>query len=236
MQHLQRWFRKPYVWVILLFACALCGFGGIRIYPVGKSLFTGIANYQTSNYREAVADLSKVIEVAPHIPEIYYFRGYAYLELRKYEDALADFDTIIQLAPNNVDGYLGRGIVLVNIQKSDEALIDLDKAMALDPYDVDIYNYRGVAHYGVLQYDQAIADYTKALDLDSDYWYAYLNRGRTYHRLFVSAYLDQTTTYTTSQDLKYAIQDFEQYLILAPKDHSERERIIRLLDELKSEL
>lgn len=234
MSRIQKWLRRPQIWIAGLLVCGLmtCPLG----YKVGRPFYQGIINYYTGNFRQAIDNYTEIIENSPNNWPAYYLRGLAYSEIHKYKDAIADFTKVIELEPDNVGGYLGRGTAYAHLNNSEEAISDLTKAIELDPNIADAYNGRGWAYYGLLQFDQAIEDYNKAIELDPNHFYAHLNRGKIYHRIFVSAYLKKEITYADSKEVKQAIKDFEQYLRLAPENDPEREKTLRLVEELKESL
>lgn len=237
MGKIQKWIRKPRIWIGCLLICGLCSLTICSLtYKIGKSVLEGVTNYYTGNLRQAIDNYTEVIKDSPDIWQGYYLRGLAYNGAHKYKDAIGDFTKVIELDPDNAGGYLGRGMAYANLNKSEEAVVDLTKAIELDPNSVDAYNSRGWAYYGILHFDQAIEDYNKAIELDSSYYYAYLNRGKVYHRIFVSAYLSKETTYANSTELQLAIKDFERYLELAPEDDPERQKTSRLVEDLKTSL
>ena len=234
---IQKWLRKPQIWIAGLLICGLCGLTICPLaYKAGKPFYEGITNYYTGNFRQAIDNYTEVIENSPDNWPAYYLRGLAYNGAHKYKDAIADFTKVIELDPNNAGGYIGRGTAYALLSKSEEAISDLTKGIELDSTSAEAYNSRGWAYYGILQFDQAIEDYNKAIELDPNYFYAYLNRGKVYHRIFVSAYLNEETTYANSKELQQTVKDFEQYLELAPENDSERQRTLRLVEDLKLSL
>jgi tetratricopeptide (TPR) repeat protein len=63
-----------------------------------------------NRYREAVADLSKAIDLDPSSAEAYNARGYAYLREHEYPQAIADFTSAIRLNLKYANAYLNRGV------------------------------------------------------------------------------------------------------------------------------
>ncbi len=74
-----------------------------------KFLSDGKEKIYKSEFKAAIADFDKAIELQPDLYEAYYFRGNAYLNLRKFETAIKDYDMTIEFRPDYVDAYVNRG-------------------------------------------------------------------------------------------------------------------------------
>jgi tetratricopeptide (TPR) repeat protein len=238
MNRFQKWIQKPQIWAVGLLICGLCSLATVcsLAFKVGKPIYDGTTSYYSGNYRQAIDNYTEIIEMFPGNSYAYYFRGRAYNKVHKYEEAIADFTQVIALNPDNQDAYVGRGDAYLLLNEAEKAIADMTKAIELGADTAGTYNSRGWAHYGILQFDQAIEDYNKAIELDANYAYAYRNRGKAYYRIFVSDYLDQKVTYTDSQELKLAIEDFERFLELTAMDNPDHKKVLKLVEDLKSEL
>ncbi len=63
---------------------------------------------QQQNYRGAIADFSKAIQLNPNQADFYYQRGLILAELEAQEGAIQDFDAAILLNPNHAWAYFHR--------------------------------------------------------------------------------------------------------------------------------
>lgn len=83
------------------------------------------------NYREAVADLSRAIELAPNEPKLFFDRGRYHLRQVEYSDALTDFNQGLGLCEESSNSYYRetllfmRSETLVQLGRAREALDDL---------------------------------------------------------------------------------------------------------------
>lgn len=100
-------------------------FGVERIY---YNRGTELGNLR--RYKEAVADLSTAIAIAP-LDMMYGNRAAAYYELGKYQEALLDFNRAIALNPDNVNSYYGRAITYRALGEFTAAQEDARKSCAL---------------------------------------------------------------------------------------------------------
>ncbi len=89
---------------------------------------------EIERYKEAAADLTRVIELHPRyhsIYNIYAERGDAYRKLGRHYDAIADYKTALSIRPNHAPALYGRGLSLAEIGMRTEALADLGGACGL---------------------------------------------------------------------------------------------------------
>ena len=97
----------------------------------------GIAKKNLEDYRGAIADFSKGIELYPLNPGTAFFyriRGVCKFELEDYRGAIADFSKGIELYPNNPDAYNNRGLCKIKLGQKDDGCMDLSKAGELGAY------------------------------------------------------------------------------------------------------
>ena len=85
-------------------------------------------------YQEAIADLTRVLELYPKIRDnyrIYTERGDAYRKLCRPYDAIADYKRALSVRPNYAPALFGRGVSMAEIGMVTEALADLGRACGL---------------------------------------------------------------------------------------------------------
>jgi tetratricopeptide (TPR) repeat protein/WD40 repeat protein len=114
---------------------------------------------------EAIADLSKAIDLNPDDPDSWNARGYAHRQLAQKEKALADYIRASELNPKEARYWRNRGSVHVEVGRPDKAVADYSKAIELEPDAAALWSGRGIAHGHLGQWGEALADYTKAVDL-----------------------------------------------------------------------
>ena len=92
---------------------------------------TGFTKYNLKDYKGAIADFTKVIELDPDYVYAYFWRGMAKNKLENYQGAIADFTKVIELDPNNADAYYNRGIKKSILKDLSGACADLRKSVIL---------------------------------------------------------------------------------------------------------
>jgi tetratricopeptide (TPR) repeat protein len=97
----------------------------------------GHLHERLGNKDEALADLKRVVELAPSEITLHNQLGIFYYNHRQYEAAAQVFAKIIELNPGSRMGYGNRGETLVYLGRYEEALADLTQALKLDPKNPD---------------------------------------------------------------------------------------------------
>ena len=141
-----------------------------------------LVNLSRDDFRNAIVNLDKAIELHPGFVDAYYERGLAYTDTDEHDRAIADFDRAIELDPEYADAYYRRGKVHYFENDDDRAITDFNKAIELDSYYAAYaYYYLARIHTFEGDYDAAIADFDRAIGLKPDYARAYYERGFAYH-------------------------------------------------------
>ena len=131
-------------------------------------------------YKNAVTDLDKAIELDPTDLASYIDRGKTKTYAKDFGGATKDFLSILRKDSAGKQGqaalyYLGKiEYQSGNFQKSIEYY---DKLILLTPSDPEVYFDRGAAKGMLMNTEGSIKDYDKAIQLKPDYKEAYANRG-----------------------------------------------------------
>ena len=117
---------------------------------------------------QAIADLTKAIELSPAEAIPYYDRGAVYIGQGSYDLAVADLSEAIVRSGNYEDAYYARGLVYARLHRYDLAVADFSRVIVLKPDQVRGYLGRGLAFAGLGQRQRAIGDFNAALKIDPD--------------------------------------------------------------------
>jgi tetratricopeptide (TPR) repeat protein len=201
----------------------------------------GIAYAVLEEYRRAIKDYNKAIELNPELDdalsEIYSNRGHAYSYLKDNRRAIKDCNKAIELDPKNAFAYLNRGFAYYSLKEYRRAISDYNKAIELDQNKADLYVRRGVAYLRLKEYRRAISDYNKAIELDQKKAGLYFGRGTAYRMLEeyrkaisdyskvielnpndAEAYKVRGMGYLLLEEYRKAISDYSKVIELNPKD------------------
>ncbi|MFP4009176.1 MAG: tetratricopeptide repeat protein, partial [Spirulinaceae cyanobacterium] len=188
-------------------------------------------------YKNAVSDFTKAIEIKPDLDNLWFNRGQAYLGLKEYENAISDYAEALKINPSNSSTYNNRGHAYKEIKEYEKAIADFTQVLKLVSNNSNAYNNRGIAYGEIKEYEKAIADFTQAINLDRNFSYAYNNRGNAYRDIkeyekaiadftqainldlnFSHAYTNRGLAYDEITEYKKAIADFTQAIELDPND------------------
>lgn len=167
--------------VVVIMAIAACG-GDTTPDDASDYVALGAEQYTNDEYDEAIASLSKAIELEPEDADAYFLRGISYLIKDDPDSAIDDLDKALELFPSDTDvkitdaeiyGMRGAGHSFKG--DYDKAIADAEKSIELDPTDTrlkamgaDAYARRGYDYTEGKDYDRAIADLDRAFELNPD--------------------------------------------------------------------
>ncbi len=194
-----------------------------------------IAYSSFDEYRRALEESNRSLELDAKLTWAYILRGQIYFTLKEYQRAIQDFDHAIELAPATAESYANRGQIYFTLKEYQRAIQDFDRAIELNPNYTEIYVQRGETFGLIEEYERAIADLNRAIELDTNYAQAYFSRGENYLSLSkyqqaledfertlklnpktAKAFISRGRTYILLKEYRRAIEDFDRALKLNP--------------------
>ena len=164
----------------------------------------GFLAYEREDYRDAISDFDRVLNLNSADHEVYYLRGNAKYRLTLYPEATDDYTDAINLKPDEPDYHYWLGMAKYDMKQLDEAKESFSNAIDLKSDNGSYYRMKGRACYMAEEYEEAIDCFDRAINLESNrsadtyYW-----RGAA--KYDDSRYLD-------------AIDDFTLAINLSPQD------------------
>jgi tetratricopeptide (TPR) repeat protein len=220
--------------ILVLILLPLLGFSQLNYNNV---IHTGRSRLYFGNYTGAIQSFNLVINMNPHLPEPYYYRGVAKLNLEDFRGAKRDLDKALEIKPFYAEAVMYRGVVNYNLKEYDQAMKDYSEALELDGENADIYNNRGICKAAMRDFEGAIADYTKSIELKNKNFNAYLNRSIAYQMLekwdkaiadcnqlirirpnSSMGYLSRGLIKIEKNDFASALRDFDMAVYLEPQN------------------
>jgi len=116
-------------------------------------------------WTEAVADLTKVIELDGAMSLAWRLRGFARQQLKEMENAGKDFTKVVELAPGSADSYLYRASLRSMTGELEGALQDYNKVTELAAEWGPGYLSRAEVSSALGKYKEAMEDYDNAMFL-----------------------------------------------------------------------
>jgi tetratricopeptide (TPR) repeat protein len=165
----------------IFFLAALNGYEALAQQTAADYYKSACAKVITSgNYKGAIKDFTKAIELNPQYDSAYSRRGYCKHFLKQYKEAITDYTKAIEISPGYGDAYYNRALSEYKLQDYNSSIADNTKAIELDPKNASAYQNRGVCRNDALKdYQGAISDYTKAIEIDPNSADSYSNRGNS---------------------------------------------------------
>jgi tetratricopeptide (TPR) repeat protein len=125
---------------------------------------------------EALAELTRAIELRPDSRSAWSYRGMAHRKLGRYDEAVADLDRAIELDPGNAWSFGQRATARMMSNRFAEAVADLTRALDLDRArraataetvtDTWYLASRGYAYRRLGRFSEALADLSAAIEQD----------------------------------------------------------------------
>ncbi len=164
---------KTIVWCATLFTFIVtgCSDQSVTYYKNGK------AKAELKDYKGAIDEYTKAIEVNPKYALAYRGRGAAKVQLDDYSGAITDFTKAIEIDPNDTFSYWDRGVAKGAVDDYNGAIVDLTKVIAINPHADSAYELRGEARMAQKNYDGAIVDCDRAIEINPQDENAYFLRG-----------------------------------------------------------
>ncbi len=120
------------------------------------------------DYRQAMTEVNKAIQICPTHDEAFALRGKIYAEIDKYDSAESDFTKSIELNPVRLDPYYQRGICKTNQGRYEAAIEDFSKVVDADASDLQALYCRASAYKYAGNLDKALADFKRAEQASKD--------------------------------------------------------------------
>ncbi|MCG8604275.1 tetratricopeptide repeat protein [bacterium] len=171
----------------------------------GAYLNRGLENIRQENFREAVADLNRAIQLNPSFDEAYLNRGVALVHLSAYSEAISDFDYVLSKNPQAVEAYFQRGLCMQNKGDFNSAVDDYRQTIALNGNHVQAHYRLAEVYAKQRKLDLAIAGYNRVLELDPTTYWAHYRKALA---------CDKTKDWPT------AIAAYQAFLNEAPDKHT----------------
>jgi len=125
----------------------------------------GSAYAVIKNYKQAIEDFNRAIEINPLYAEAYNNRGNAYTDLDHHKKAIEDFNRAIDIKPSFAGTYGNRGNAYIALGNTEQAIEDFSRAIAIKPDDVSFYIQRGVVYLNKGDSASGCRDAQKACEL-----------------------------------------------------------------------
>lgn len=212
---------------------------------------------ENKQYRYALSDLKKAVDLAPDNSGALIRKGIAEKYLGEYSQALKDITKGIDLFPTNYRGYLERACVLQDMGKFNKAISDYKKAIELNQINHAnnnsvAYNNLAELYYRQNEFGKAIKAANESLSLNKKLPQNYLNRAASYLAInnpdkciedcstaltlnakYAPAFYNRALGYNETGKYKLALKDADELLLLDPNNAQAYEIRAKVFKNLK---
>ena len=143
----------------------------------------GWINYSLKDYKSALSDFNKQVNLDINNPLAFYNRGSVKSELKDFTGAILDYKEAIRLNPNFSMAYNNIGWAKFELKKFKEALVDLNMAIKLDSKNSVAFDSRAEVKFYLMDYKGSIEDCNIAINLNPTLSNSFLIRGRCKFKL-----------------------------------------------------
>lgn len=126
----------------------------------------GWVYHNLKNYRYAVIDFSRALEIRPGGGGNYASRASAYYQLKEYQLALEDCNSAIKANYKEAFVYSLRSLVNFRLANYQQVIEDTNQLISLEPGNIAAYINQGVSYSRLRNYHQATENYNQALALN----------------------------------------------------------------------
>ena len=143
----------------------------LRIDPQHVTAWTARATAvrKLGDFRRAIQDATRAIEIDPKFAPAYTQRAFAYQQSEidnRLEQSFADASKAIQLDPTSALSFILRGNVWLELEKYPQAIADFTKAITFNPRSYTAYSNRARCYFALGDVVKARRDVNKALSLN----------------------------------------------------------------------
>ena len=101
---------------------------------VNQLMSAGVDAMASQDYKTALADFTKMIDIAPDFAEGWNKRATVLWLLNDYEGSIADVEKTLALEPRHFGALWGLGTIDAALEHDEEAITAFEKALAVNPH------------------------------------------------------------------------------------------------------
>lgn len=137
----------------------------------------GSALARAGQYREAIAQCDRALEINPELTDALYNRGSAYYKIGRLREAAVSLEKAVTVYPQYAAAHNNLGLVYTALGQYEKAAAHLSKAVQLDPALADARANLGNVLFYQKRPMEALEHYNAALAIDPNHAGRHCNRG-----------------------------------------------------------
>ena len=183
---------------------------------------SGEVKLEATNYKEAIADFTRALQIDDKNAKAYLRRGEAKEKLKLYSDAIKDWDAALRIDPNNENALVNQATAYNNLSDYTMAIPILTKALNLNPLNEQALEQLALGYYNIKDYERALNIELKLLDINPNNPRYYLNIAYDYHNM--GNYTDAKKYYKLAEEGGYKISKVRDQLAKMAKSIAKKQR------------
>ena len=100
---------------------------------VTQLMGNGVEAMNSEDYKTAIADFTKITQLAPAFAEGWNKRATVLYMVGDYQGSLADVDKTLKLEPRHFGALSGLGLIDAALERDEEAIAAFERALAVNP-------------------------------------------------------------------------------------------------------
>ncbi|MDC3102149.1 tetratricopeptide repeat protein [Candidatus Pelagibacter sp.] len=134
-----------------------------------KELFNlAFQNQKQKNFKVAISQYKKIIEIEPNLALVYYNLGLIYEQLEETEVAIKNYKKSIKVDPLFFHSHNNLGILFQKQGEKERAIENFKKVIETNSQYLNAYNNLGLVYSSLGHYKEAIDSFIKTLELDKN--------------------------------------------------------------------
>jgi tetratricopeptide (TPR) repeat protein len=199
---------------IILFSLVQCS---PNLYNTGKDFAAA------GNYKDAIAQFTKQIELKPEFTEAYISRAEAYEKTGNLVEAANDYKRATTFNAKNASYFYNAGRLDFELKDYNEAISMLSKATTLDKKHINAFKLKLKSYIELKEYDKALKESDAILALEQDpknfFWHGYIqeklgnyNQAETYFKKSLEKSPNILETHISLADVLNKAKKYDQAL------------------------
>lgn len=119
-------------------------------------------------HEERLEDAERLIELAPHDADGWFYRGDALCDMDDHEEGIESLTRAIELRPDHADAYFQRGNAWDGLGEKERADADFQRTNQFRSTDPNVYHRKGHYYEKHDNFEQAVVEFRAAIELEPD--------------------------------------------------------------------
>ncbi len=209
---------KKLLYILILLPFIFCS--EVQAQSAKQYIKTGEDFAKANNYKDAIVQFTKAIELEPDNEKAYIQRAIAHSRLEEHEKAAMDYDRALVFEMKDAELYYFSGMQWHLYGDNTVALLKLSTAIQLKKNFLEAYQARRDVHMVLGQYEEALEDALMCLDMEEDE-YAYFHLAQVFEKLGMYNEADEAYRLSLKENSRVVATHFSYAQLLYQQENYE---------------